>query len=412
MKHSIIKSLAALALGAMQLMTTTAYAQSSDEAKNVLRLSREKSKSIQQGHYVMEHWKKFVSDKDTNLTIYTCDFRKVRRDRLFGMVFAMQDENPDHPEWNGYTLYTGEEFVTYSDSTGKVMSCQKWRDKIKSIRHNYTFYEALTHRSCDPLPDDKQLADSSYTYSISDTMLDDKSCHLVGYRKTDWEPDKTLGMQTIRYEVQLWIEKQSLLPIQYTIEYDIVEQADTLHQYDRFKLLSFDTVIDESKLTLASIPASVKLKDYEPYKEPEPLAEGTPAPDWSLPTLTGDTVRLVDLRGKVVLLDFFYKSCAPCCAALPFLQSIHEKYKDKGVVLLGIDPIDDPVKDEMADFLAKRSVTYTVLFSDRELSNSYHVSLYPTLFFIDHDGKIAKVQRGYHPTLEATIEEQLQKLLE
>ena len=61
-----------------------------------------------------------------------------------------------------------------------------------------------------------ELADSSYTYSISDTMLDNKPCHLVGYRKTDWEPDKTLGMQTIRYEVQLWIEKQSLLPIQST----------------------------------------------------------------------------------------------------------------------------------------------------------------------------------------------------
>ncbi len=80
MKHHIIKSLAVLALGTM-LLTTTACAQSSDdgtsssgarrgdlfEATSVLRLSREKCKSIQQGHYVMEHWKKFVSDKDTNL---------------------------------------------------------------------------------------------------------------------------------------------------------------------------------------------------------------------------------------------------------------------------------------------------------------------------------------------------------
>ena len=66
----------------------------------------------------------------------------------------------------------------------------------------------------------------------------------------------------------------------------------------------------------------------------------------------------------------------------------------------------------MADFLAKRSVTYTVLFSDRELSSTYHIVGYPTLFFIDRDGKIAKVQSGYHPTLEASIEEQLQKLLE
>ena len=80
--------------------------------------------------------------------------------------------------------------------------------------------------------------------------------------------------------------------------------------------------------------------------------------------------------------------------------------------MLGIDPIDDPVKDEMADFLTKRGITYTIIFSDRELSQTYHVSLYPTLFFIDRDGKIAKVRRGYHSSLEASLEEQLMEMLE
>ena len=82
------------------------------------------------------------------------------------------------------------------------------------------------------------------------------------------------------------------------------------------------------------------------------------------------------------------------------------------MVVVGIDPYDDPVKREMAEFLAKRGITYTVLFSERDLSNIYHIAAYPTLFFIDRDGNIAKVRRGYHPTLEAAIEEQLQKLLE
>ena len=225
-------------------------------------------------------------------------------------------------------------------------------------------------------------------------------------------PYTTFNISCIRSEDFIWIDKQDYLPIQYSSVFDIVQGQDTICQYSLSKLLAFDTALDESRLTLESIPEQVNLSNIEPYVEPEPLAEGTVAPDWSLPTLTGDTVRLADLRGKVVLLDFFYKACGPCRAAMPFLQSIHEKYKDRGVILLGIDPYDDPVKDEMADFLAKRSVTYTVLFSDRELSNSYHVSLYPKLFFIDHDGKIAKVQSGYHPTLEAIIEEQLQKLIE
>ena len=210
----------------------------------------------------------------------------------------------------------------------------------------------------------------------------------------------------------IWIDKRDYLPIQYTILFINEEGRDTTTQFEERRLLEFSSEVDESTLTMKSIPANLKLKDYEPYKEPEPLAEGTPAPDWALPTLTGDTVRLVDLRGKVVLLDFFYKGCAPCCAALPFLQSIHEKYKDKGFVMIGIDPYDDPVKDEMADFLAKRGITYTTLYSDRELPKTYHVVAFPTLFFIDRDGKIAKVQRGYHKSLEESIEEQLQKMLQ
>lgn len=67
---------------------------------------------------------------------------------------------------------------------------------------------------------------------------------------------------------------------------------------------------------------------------------------------------------------------------------------------------------EQVRLTAEGKGTYTVLFSDRELSSTYHIVGYPTLFFIDHDGKIAKVQSGYHPTLEAAIEEQLQKMLE
>jgi peroxiredoxin len=248
---------------------------------------------------------------------------------------------------------------------------------------------------------------------MSETKLDGKPCYLVDILgPTDEEPDSVYGMQTIRYETNLWIDKKDYLPIQYAIAFDIVEQQDTMYQYDEFKLLAFDTIVDESRLTLESIPAEVKLKDYEPYKEPEPLAEGTFAPDWSLPTLAGDTISLADLKGKVVLLDFFYKSCAPCCAAMPVLQSLYDKYKDKGFVMLGIDPIDDPIEDEMADFLAKRGITYTILFAERELSETYHISGYPTLYFLDPGGKIAKMHVGFGKGMEEELEADLVKLLE
>lgn len=382
-------------------------AQNSEEAKRVLRLSREKCMSIQQGHYEVEHWKKFMMDKDTTITRNTCDFRKLPEDTIYGKAFNMTIESMDKDDnWHVHQLYTGHEYVWIFDTTAVIQSCDQWADEIIAGRHNYAFYKPLTDRTCYPIPDEKLMSDSVYTYSLLETP----DCYKVDYIKT--EPELAgPGMQCIRYEVELWINKKSSLPVQYAIAYDIVEGLDTMCQYDLFKLLSFDTEIDESRLTMESIPASVTQSDYVPYTPPESLAEGTRAPDWALPTLTGDTVRLADLRGKVVLIDFFYKSCAPCCAALPFLQSLHEKYKDKGFVMLGIDPYDDPVKGEMATFLAKRGVTYTVLFSDHDLPKNYHVKGYPNLFFLDRKGNIVKIQIGFSTASEEAIEKQIQEML-
>ena len=420
---NLSRTLALLALGTL-LLATAAQAQSNDEAKNVLRRSREKCQSIKQGHYVMEHKMKYMSDKDTDMVRFTCDFRKLPDDTIYGKAFNMTFEPMDEEaKWKGHILYTGREKVWISDTTAVIQSCDQWADKIIAGRHNLKFYTALTNKSCYPLPDEEHLADSDYTYSLSDSFLDGKPCYLATYFSTNFDPDTIFGIQTILYEVSIWIDKRDYLPMQYSVAFVNVDGLvgdrsganvslrDTVYQYEECHLTAFDTVLDPSRLTLDAIPAHLPQSNYVPYTLPEPLAEGTQAPDWALPTLMGDTVSLADLRGKIVLLDFFYKHCAPCCAALPFLQNLHEKYKDRGVVLLGIDPIDDPIKDEMADFLAKRGITYTVLFSDRELSQTYHIAAYPTLFFIDRDGNIAKVHRGYHPSLEEALEEQLLKML-
>ena len=392
--------------------STMAQNNNSDEAKSVLRLSREKCQSIQQGHYVMERKMKFMSDKDTTAERHTCDFRKLPDDTIYGKAFNMLFEPLDEKaNWKGHILYTGHEKVWISDTAAVIQSCDQWADKIIAGRHNRVFYTALTNKSCYPIPDEEHLADSSYSYSLWDAELDGRPCHLARYRKTDYEPDTVYGINTLLYEVCIWIDKRDYLPIQYNVFFLNEESGDTMTQFEVCRLLEFSPKVDKRKLTMKSIPANLPRRDYVPYTPPEPLAEGTQAPDWALPTLAGDTVRLADLRGKIVLLDFFYKHCAPCCAALPFLQNLHEKYKDRGVVLLGIDPIDNPEKDEMADFLAKRGITYTVLFSERQLSQTYHIAAYPTLFFIDRDGNIAKVHRGYHPSLEESIEEQLQKML-
>lgn len=411
MKH-LIKNAWVIAAVAVVL----AGCNSRPTAEDVLRKSYQKCQSIQGGHYEMTLKKKYMSGNDTIHYRYACDFKKLSDDTVYYRAFAMFEEDLKS-EYSRHFLYTGNEFVSFNDTTGTLMPCDPWAAEIIATRHNRTFYTPLTNKSSYPVRtntdmDDENIFDKDHSYSLSETQLDGKPCYLVDILgPADEEPDSIYGMQTIRYEINLWIDKEDYMPLQYSIAFDNIQQQDTMYQYDEYKLLAFDPNVDESKLTLESIPKNVVLKDYEPYKAPEPLSEGSSAPEWTLPTLTGEMVSLADLKGKVVLLDFFYKGCGPCCAALPVLQSLHEKYKDKGFMMIGIDPIDDPEKDEMADFLAKRGVTYTVLFAERELSSTYRIAGYPTLFFLDREGKIAKVHRGYGKGLDEELEADLVELL-
>ena len=380
-------------------------------AKDVILRSYQKCQSIQGGHYEVGHLMKYISSNDMDYYHYICDFKKSLSDTIFGKTFNLFGESEYNGDKYQYSnLYTGNEFVEYNDTSGMVMPCSMYAQDIARRRHQLDFYTPLTDRNSFPLRGAMQMLDTSYTYSLSETKLDGKKCHLVTIFGPQVE-DKNFGMKIIRNETKVWIDKKDYMPLKYSTAFDVVQQKDTLFEYREFKLLSFSPEVDNTKLSFDAVPKTVLLKDYVPYTPPELLPAGDPAPLWSLPSLAGDTVSLADLRGKVVLVDFFYKSCAPCCAALPCLQSLHEKYKDKGFVMIGIDPYDDPVKGKMADFLAKRDVTYTVLFSDRELPKEYHVSGYPTLYFIDRNGNIVHTQIGFSTTLEEELEKKLVEML-
>ena len=91
--------------------------------------------------------------------------------------------------------------------------------------------------------------------------------------------------------------------------------------------------------------------------------------------------------------------------ALPGLQKLHEKYKDKGLNVIGIDPFDSIEKDDIANCLKKRGVTYTILLGGNDVANAYNVSGYPTIYLIDKKGKIIATTPGYSENMEDRLEE-------
>jgi peroxiredoxin len=127
-----------------------------------------------------------------------------------------------------------------------------------------------------------------------------------------------------------------------------------------------------------------------------------PAPPFALKDRRGKTVRLEDLHGKVVILNFWFTACPPCRKETPALVRLYEKYRDEGLVVIGInlDAIFMPqsVRAQMEDFLRTHEVTYPILIGSKEVFDAYgRAPVQPTSFVVDRDGTVDRIFWGAYP---------------
>jgi peroxiredoxin len=136
--------------------------------------------------------------------------------------------------------------------------------------------------------------------------------------------------------------------------------------------------------------------------------KGFSAPDFSLTTLDGATVRLSDLRGKAVLINFWASWCGPCRAEMPHIQAAYEEHVDDGLVVLGVDQSEPPAT--VARFADEFGLTFPIpLDNDGQVSAAYQARALPTSFFVDTDGVIRDTFTG--PMSAGHIESMLEGIL-
>lgn len=118
------------------------------------------------------------------------------------------------------------------------------------------------------------------------------------------------------------------------------------------------------------------------------------AKNFTLKSVEGEKeISLEDYRGKPVVLNFWATWCGPCKEELPLFESTWKEYKDKGVVFLGVDVMDD--KGNAAEFIETEGITYTNLHDPSgDVSSKYGVVALPATFFIDKEGNIAYKNYG------------------
>lgn len=379
---------------------------SGQDAKDILKQSFEKCQSVQNGYYQMNKLKKPMNGGDTLKTSIYCHFKKLSNDSIYPSAFHYKYFTDG--VYSGEVLYTGDDFVRAiaADSTATIMSKWVWSKEIKSYSHNYIFFSPFTSKTSSPLQHDSDFIDNKHIFKfIGVENFNGVPCNHIRVNEIPENVSREM-MKALRKEYHYWISREDSVPLKYSIAIDFELNNDIMHQFEMYSLKKYEInkLSDEAILTIHSIPSFYLLKDFVPYKNPDPLQTGTPAPDWELPSLTYERIGLKNFRGQLVLINFIYKSCYPCMQALPFLQTLSEKYRDRGLRVIGIDPFDR-AEDEIGAVLTNRGVNYTVLIGGNRVARDYRVSGYPAMYLIDRTGRIIFVQTGYGKDAGYKLEE-------
>lgn len=133
------------------------------------------------------------------------------------------------------------------------------------------------------------------------------------------------------------------------------------------------------------------------------------APDFTLPQLDAGTVRLSDLRGRVVIMEFWATWCGPCRFSTPSLDVIYRKFRDRGVTVLLINQGETPEK--VRTWVNGRFQAPILLDQDTRVAGRYGVQGIPRLFVVNQEGQILYVRSGYGGGLERDLSAILNELL-
>ncbi len=142
------------------------------------------------------------------------------------------------------------------------------------------------------------------------------------------------------------------------------------------------------------------------------LDQGNTPPDFELETLSGDVVKLSDLKGKKVILNFWASWCGPCKAEMPHMEKYYKKYKDSEnveIVAVNLTTAERRGMEGVTQFIESYGLTFPIpLDVDGDVSEDYSVITIPTTFLLGTDGKLA--QKIVGPMDESMIEELVNNL--
>ena len=144
------------------------------------------------------------------------------------------------------------------------------------------------------------------------------------------------------------------------------------------------------------------------------VPDGAAPPSFQMERYGGGKLALSDLRGKVVMLDFWATWCPPCQEEMPSLVKLAKEYESQGLVFVAASRDDDDVKEEVVTQFVNRflpELAPYVVYANDEVAMAFKVEALPTLYFLDRDGKVTDAVRGMmsEPAIRRRIENALKQ---
>lgn len=232
------------------------------------------------------------------------------------------------------------------------------------------------------------------------------------------QADTTTINGLVKEETLVWIEPKSKLIRKYQQRKEYHLEGDKMHTFQEleFEELNFNAADQRKKEQEYVLPAKRVDKIILPEKKVLLIREGQTAPDWKAFTVDGKEFTHADFKGKLILIDFFFRGCTGCMQVMPDIIEISKKYDENKLVVISMDPIDNPGSyQDMNEWLQKKGMTQHVLFAERAVAQGFGIPTYPSYVLVDPNGKVVWSKTGFDPELEMKevfsreIEKQLKK---
>jgi thiol-disulfide isomerase/thioredoxin len=135
-----------------------------------------------------------------------------------------------------------------------------------------------------------------------------------------------------------------------------------------------------------------------------------PAPNFTLKSMSGKNLKLSEMTGNVVLINFWASWCGPCREEMPLLNALHKKYAPLGFTVLGVN-VEEQL-DGARGFLSNVPVDFPILLDNtNKVSKQYKVVAMPTTVVVDRDGNMRYLHEGYKPGDEKKYRQMVKKLV-